>query len=134
MQRILIVDDSADIRLLLGRTLKAAGYTICEAADGEEVIPAILSYEPDLVLLDVAMPKVDGFKALAQIKKDARTKGIPVIMVTAKGHPDDLDTARALGAVDYVNKPWSHGEVELRVQWALSSVQRAKDAKAKRAS
>ena len=134
MQRILIVDDSADIRLLLGRTLKAAGYAVCEASDGEEVLAAILSYEPDLVLLDVAMPKVDGFKALAQIKKDSRTKNIPVVMVTAKGHPDDLDTARALGAVDYVNKPWSHGEVELRVQWALSAAERAKQARTKKAS
>ena len=58
------------------------------------------------------------------LKADPRTKGIPVLMVTAKGHPTDLETARSLGALDYINKPWAHGEVELRVQWALTSVER----------
>ena len=66
MNKILVVDDSSDIRLLLSRTLKAAGYTVSEATDGDEVLAATLSYEPDMVLLDVAMARVDGFKALAQ--------------------------------------------------------------------
>ncbi len=132
MNRVLIVDDSADIRLLLSRTLKAAGYSVAEAGDGDEVMSAALSYEPDLVLLDVAMPKIDGFKALGMLKNDRRTKDIPVIVITAKGHPDDLDTARSLGAHDYINKPWSHGEVELRVQWAITAVEKAMAAREKR--
>ncbi|NQW19533.1 MAG: response regulator [Chloroflexi bacterium] len=127
MNKILVVDDSSDIRLLLSRTLKAGGYTVSEATDGDEVLAATLSYEPDMILLDVAMPRVDGFKALALLKRDPRTKKIPVIMVTAKGHPSDLETARSLGALDYINKPWAHGEVELRVQWAITSVQRKRE-------
>ncbi|MBT3995822.1 MAG: response regulator [Chloroflexi bacterium] len=127
MKKILVVDDSSDIRLLLSRTLKAAGYTVSEATDGDEVLAATLSYEPDMILLDVAMARVDGFKALAHLKQDPRTKRIPVIMVTAKGHPSDLETARSLGALDYINKPWAHGEVELRVQWAITSVMRKRE-------
>lgn len=121
MTKILIVDDSADIRLLLSRSLKTLGYEVFQATDGSEVMAAVQSYEPDLVLLDVSMPKVDGFTALGKLKSDPRTKTIPVIMITAKGHPDDLDTARNLGALDYINKPWSNGEVELRVQWAVTA-------------
>ena len=124
MSRILVVDDSADVRLLLAKTLKNAGHEVVEASDGDEVHASVLSYEPDLVLLDVAMPRMDGFATLSQLKKDPRTKEIPVIMVTAKGHPTDLDTARSLGAHDYVNKPWAPGEVELRVQWAITAVER----------
>lgn len=121
MTKILIVDDSADIRLLLSRSLKALGYEVFQATDGSEVMAAVQSYEPDLVLLDVSMPKVDGFTALGRLKNDPRTKTVPVIMITAKGHPDDLDTARNLGALDYINKPWGNGEVELRVQWAVTA-------------
>tara|TARA_Y100001936_G_scaffold252637_1_gene313188 strand:- start:2295 stop:2621 length:327 start_codon:yes stop_codon:yes gene_type:complete len=97
---------------------------VSEATDGDEVLAATLSYEPDLILLDVAMARIDGFKALALLKKDARAKNIPVIMVTAKAHASDLETARYLGDLDYINKPWAHGEVELRIQWAITSVKR----------
>ncbi len=126
MYKVLVVDDSADVRLLLGKTLKSAGYGVVEATDGEEAVPAALSYEPDVVLMDISMPKMDGFKALATLKRDPRLKHIPVLMVTAKGHPDDLETARSLGAHDYINKPWAPGEVELRVQWAITAVERRK--------
>lgn len=132
MAKILIVDDSADIRLLLSRTMKGAGYDVFQATDGSEVMPAVHSYQPDLILLDVSMPKVDGFTALGALKSDPRTKSIPVIMITAKGHPDDLDTARNLGALDYINKPWSNGEVELRVQWALTALEQQRAARQRR--
>ncbi len=126
MYKVLVVDDSADVRLLLGKTLKAVGYEVVEATDGDEVLSAALSYEPNIILMDVNMSRLDGFRALAALKRDARLRHIPVIMVTAKGHPDDLETARSLGAHDYINKPWAHGEVELRVQWAIAAMERKK--------
>ena len=77
------------------------------------------------MLPDVAMPRVDGFEALKRLKADDPTSDVPVIMVTAKGRPEDLAMARTLGARDYINKPWAEGEVEMRVDWALSAAARA---------
>jgi DNA-binding response OmpR family regulator len=70
------------------------------------------------------MPRVDGFEALKRLKGDDATSDVPVIMVTAKGRPEDLAMARNLGARDYINKPWAEGEVEMRVDWALSATSR----------
>ena len=120
MARILVVDDSEDIRLALTTLLEDVGHVVMEAEDGSEVLEMVLSGNLDLVLLDVAMPRVDGFEVLKRLKADAGTSHIPVIMVTAKGQQEDLAIARKLGARDYINKPWAEGEVEMRVQWALS--------------
>jgi CheY-like chemotaxis protein len=124
MARILVVDDSEDVRLALMTLLEDIGHQVFEAEDGSEVIAMVLSGSPDLVLLDVAMPRVDGFEALKRLKADDATSDVPVIMVTAKGRPEDLAMARNLGARDYINKPWAEGEVEMRVDWALSAASR----------
>ncbi len=121
MARILIVDDSTDVRLALATILEDAGHEIVEAEDGDQVFDLAIEQKPDLVLLDVAMPRVNGFDALAMLKADTRTSPIPVIMVTAKGRPEDMAMARSLGAVEYITKPWADGDVELRVDWALAA-------------
>ncbi|MCH7594899.1 MAG: response regulator [Chloroflexi bacterium] len=125
MARILVVDDSEDVRLALMTLLEDVGHDILEAEDGSEVMAMVLSGSPELILLDVAMPRVDGFEALKRLKADSATSDVPVIMVTAKGRPEDLAMARNLGARDYINKPWAEGEVEMRVDWALSARARA---------
>ena len=125
MARILVVDDSEDVRLALMTLLEDVGHDILEAEDGSEVMAMVLSGSPELILLDVAMPRVDGFEALKRLKADSATSDVPVIMVTAKGRPEDLAMARNLGARDYINKPWAEGEVEMRVDWALSARVRA---------
>jgi len=104
--------------------LEDIGHSVFEAEDGSEVAGLVLSGNPDLVLLDVAMPRMDGFEALKRLKADDATKDVPVIMVTAKGRPEDLAMARNMGARDYINKPWAEGEVEMRVDWALSAASR----------
>ena len=121
MARILVVDDSPDVRLALATILEGAGHEIVEAEDGDQVFDQAISENPDLVLLDVMMPRVNGFDALATLKADTRTNPIPVIMVTAKGRPEDMAMARSLGAVEYITKPWADGDVELRVDWALAA-------------
>lgn len=121
MARILVVDDSPDVRLALATILEDAGHEIVEAEDGDQVFDLAIKEKPDLVLLDVMMPRVNGFDALATLKADTRTNPIPVIMVTAKGRPEDMAMARSLGAVEYITKPWADGDVELRVDWALAA-------------
>ena len=123
MARILVVDDNADVRLALATTLEDAGHEVLEAADGEQVFAIVIAENPELVLLDVMMPRVNGFDALATLKADTRTSQVPVIMVTAKGRPEDMAMARSLGAVEYITKPWAEGDVELRVDWALATNQ-----------
>ncbi len=125
MARILVVDDSEDVRLALATILEDAGYEIIEASDGSQVPEMVAEHRPDLVLLDVAMPKVNGFETLRNMKADKATSDIPVLMVTAKGRPEDLSLARSLGARDFISKPWADGEVELRVGWVLESAARA---------
>ena len=121
MARILVVDDSPDVRLALATILEDAGHDVVESEDGDQVFDIAVSESPNLVLLDVMMPRVNGFDALATLKADTRTSPIPVIMVTAKGRPEDMAMARSLGAVEYITKPWADGDVELRVDWALAA-------------
>ena len=123
LARILVVDDNADVRLALATILEDAGHEVLEAEDGEFVFDRVIDENPDLVLLDVMMPRVSGFDALATLKADTRTSQVPVIMVTAKGRPEDMAMARSLGAVEYITKPWAEGDVELRVDWALATIQ-----------
>ena len=101
--------------------LEDAMYEVKELSDGTEVLEALQTDPPDVVLLDIAMPVRDGFDTLKEIVTDQQTRDIPVIMVTAKGRAEDLSRARALGARDYINKPWEDGEVELRVGWVLQA-------------
>ena len=129
MARILIVDDSPDVRLALATILEDTGHEIVEAEDGDQVFDLAVAQNPDLVLLDVMMRRVNGFDALATLKADTRTNPIPVIMVTAKGRPEDMAMARSLGAVEYITKPWADGDVELRVDWALAADQEQKNRK-----
>ena len=121
LARILAVDDNADVRLALKTIIEDAGHEFKQSDDGEGIVELAVSVSPDLILLDVMMPIVSGFDALATLKADPRTVQIPVIMVTAKGQPDDVALARSLGALEYIIKPWGEGDVELIVDWALSA-------------
>ena len=106
MYRILIVDDDPEIRTLVAVTL-GDSHTILEAADGVEALYLARKEAFDLVLLDVMMPKMDGFEACRQLKGDPLTMNTPVILLTARGTRDDLEMGREAGADDYFVKPFS---------------------------
>ena len=106
MGRILIVDDDPEVRTLVAVTLGDT-QTILEAGDGVEAVYLARKETFDLVLLDVMMPRMDGFEACRQLKGDPLTMNIPIIMLTARGTREDLERGREAGADDYFVKPFS---------------------------
>jgi OmpR family response regulator RpaB len=115
-ERILVVDDEASIRRILETRLKMVGYEVITAADGEEALDAFAKHNPDLVILDVMMPKLDGYGVTREIR---RTSDVPIIILTALGDVSERITGLELGADDYVVKPFSPKELEARVKAVL---------------
>lgn len=114
--KILIADDDQNIRELLRLYIEKKGYIAIEARDGEEAINCFLSESPDLVLLDVMMPKLDGWQVCRRIRSESNC---PVIMVTAKGEVFDKVLGLELGADDYISKPFDTKEVMARIAAVL---------------
>ena len=106
-KKILVVDDEVYILHILDFSLGAEGYEVITAADGEEAIEKARTERPDLVVLDIMMPKVDGFEACRRLKGDPETNQIPVILLTAKGREVDRQMGIEVGADDYIIKPFS---------------------------
>ncbi|MCZ6538514.1 MAG: response regulator [Chloroflexi bacterium] len=120
MARILIVDDSHDIRLLLVAMLQRAGHEVVEAADGATVQSWVSDCNPDLIILDLMMPGMDGWDALARLKASPASRNIPVIIFSALNTDEDLDKARSMGAIDYISKPWTESDLLDRIRWATT--------------
>jgi len=123
-ERILVVDDEASIRRILETRLKMVGYEVITAADGEEALEAYQKHNPDLVILDVMMPKMDGYGVTREIRKTSET---PIIILTALGDVSERITGLELGADDYVIKPFSPKELEARVKAVLRRVNHRED-------
>ncbi len=115
-QKILVADDEASIRRILETRLSMQGYEIVTATDGEEAIAAFNKHNPDLIVLDVMMPKIDGYGVTREIR---RTSDVPIIILTALGDVSERITGLELGADDYVIKPFSPKELEARVKAVL---------------
>ncbi len=105
-RKILVVDDDPDIFEIVETNLEGAGYEVVGASDGADGLRKVRAENPDLVVLDVLMPEMDGWEVLRQIEADSQTAGLPVIMLTCKS--EDADILRGLeeGAVEYVTKPF----------------------------
>ncbi len=105
-KKILIVDDEANIRLLVSSML-GKDYTVLGASDGKEAVDMARSQKPALILMDIMMPRMDGYTACHTIKKDPVTKAIPVVMLTAIGHELNVKLSQEMGASGYITKPFS---------------------------
>jgi DNA-binding response OmpR family regulator len=108
---ILVADDEPSILLSLQFLLQKAGYQVRTARDGEEALQAVESAAPDLILLDAMMPKRDGYDVCQSLRADPAYRHIPIIMLTAKGRDIERQKGLALGATDYVTKPFSTREL-----------------------
>ena len=121
--RLLVVDDDAPTRLVLRRVLAKHGYEVIEAANGQEAIEQTLALRPDLVLMDVMMPVLDGFSACAQIRLEDGDESLPIIMLTGADDLESIESAFNAGATDFITKPINWTLLTQRVRYALRSGQ-----------
>jgi DNA-binding response OmpR family regulator len=120
LARILIVEDEANIVKLISVRLERLGHTISVAASGGAALEAARELAPDLILLDVMIPEINGFEVLQRLKATPATAPIPVLMLTARGHEHDIAAGHEGGAEDYIVKPFSFPELIARVSTALA--------------
>jgi DNA-binding response OmpR family regulator len=119
MPKILVVDDEVHILKIIDYKLRTAGYTVIAATDGLEGLEKARVEQPDLILLDVMMPRMDGFQALEALKRDPTTKAIPVFMLTVKGKEMDRLRGLQMGIAAYITKPFSPNALLARIDETL---------------
>lgn len=105
--KILVVDDETYLLQILDFSLGAEGYEVVTAQDGEQALQKAKAENPDLIVLDIMMPKIDGYEACRKLKQDPNMKDVPVILLTAKGRDIDRKLGLEVGADDYITKPFS---------------------------
>jgi DNA-binding response OmpR family regulator len=115
-KRVLIVDDEENIVISIEFLMRQAGYDIEIARDGEEAMAKIKSFQPDLILLDVMMPKTNGFEVCRRIREQSRLNDLKIVMLTAKGREAEVTKGLALGADSYIIKPFSTRELMSEVK------------------
>ena len=124
MARVLVIDDEGPIRLLCRVNLEAAGMEISEAEDGPSGVEAARAEQPDVILLDVMMPGMDGWEVFGELLKDERTAKIPIVFLTARAELRDQARGLELGGVDYVTKPFNPLHLAPLVNGLLERVER----------
>jgi CheY-like chemotaxis protein len=112
---ILVADDDKDILALVRTVLERSGHEVIAVSDGEEALDSVRMRRPDLAVLDVTMPRVDGLEVLRRLRSDTETTGLPVVLLTAQAQEADLERGFAAGASAYVKKPFSPRELAARV-------------------
>ena len=120
-KRILIVEDQPDNRRILRDLLKSAGFELIEAVDGEEALACAREHRPDLILMDIQLPVMDGYEATRRLKADAELSAIPIIVITSYALSGDEQKARAAGCDGYVTKPFSTRKLLAQVREHLGT-------------
>jgi DNA-binding response OmpR family regulator len=118
-KKILVVEDEPDIRGLITFSLEYAGFTVVEALNGEEALDKAVVEQPDLVLLDVRMPKLNGYEVCKLLKAQDETRAIPIVFISARGQEAEIKQGLELGAEEYILKPFAPDELYRRVQVIL---------------
>jgi DNA-binding response OmpR family regulator len=116
LKKIIIIEDDKDINELIAYNLRRAGFLVEQAFDGEKGLSMVKKNSPALIILDIMLPKMDGYDFLGKIKKDDSISNIPVIIVSAKNSPGAIIRGFNLGAADYIPKPFNIGELILKVK------------------
>jgi len=120
MARILIAEDEPDIRDLVAFTLRFAGYEVTPTSNGEEAFQQASIVMPDLILMDVRMPKMTGYEACRAMKADPSLKDIPVVFLSAKGQDTEIQTGMDVGAEEYLLKPFAPDQLTQRIKEILA--------------
>jgi DNA-binding response OmpR family regulator len=118
--KIVIAEDSSTVRRLVAARLTADGYDVVEAADGEEAVQAVTNEQPDLLVLDKVMPKLDGFEVVRILRADSQTSMVPIVMLTERTSEEDVLSGLNLGVEEYIPKPFSPHELSVRVRRVLA--------------
>jgi len=116
---VLVAEDDEDIRSLVAFRLERAGYRVVAAADGRRAYEVAVAQLPDLAVLDVMMPRLDGYELMRRLRADERTSRLPIILLTARAQESDVQRGLEAGADDYIRKPFSPQELMARVQAIL---------------
>jgi DNA-binding response OmpR family regulator len=124
MARVLVIDDEAPIRLLCRVNLEAAGIEVSEAEDGTAGLEAARADPPDVILLDVMMPGMDGWQVFTELLNDERTADVPIVFLTARAELRDQARGLELGGVDYVTKPFNPLELAPLIEDLLARIER----------
>ncbi|HDQ34777.1 MAG TPA: response regulator [Chloroflexi bacterium] len=122
MTKILVAEDERDIRELIAFTLRFAQYEVELAANGAEAVEKAPEVKPDLILMDVRMPRMTGYEACRELKKNPITQNIPVIFLSAKGQESEIQEGIEVGATDYILKPFAPDELTRQVERILEKL------------
>lgn len=122
MAKILIAEDERDIRELIVFSLTFAGFEVVPAIDGQDALEKALEVKPDLIMMDVRMPRMTGYEACAKMKTIDEIKDIPVVILSAKGQESEIQTGLSAGAYEYILKPFAPDELIQRVKDIVSNL------------